>query len=32
MFMLDTDIRIYLINECDQALRNKFESNAHADR
>ena len=30
MFMLDTDICIYLINERDEALRNKFESNAHA--
>lgn len=29
MFMLDTDICIYLINERDEALRNKFESNAH---
>lgn len=30
MFMLDTDICIYLINERDEALRNIFESNAHA--
>ena len=30
MFMLDTDMCIYLINECDEALREKFESNAHA--
>ena len=30
MFMLDTDICIYLINERDEALRNKFELNAHA--
>ena len=30
MFMLDTDTCIYLINERDEALRNKFEINAHA--
>lgn len=30
MFMLDTDICIYLINERDSALRGKFESNASA--
>ena len=30
MFMLDTDTCIYLINERDDALRNKFEINAHA--
>jgi len=30
MFMLDTDICIYLINERVEALRNKFELNAHA--
>ena len=30
MFMLDTDICIYLINERDGALRRKFESNARA--
>ena len=30
MFMLDTDICIYLINERDAALRGKFESNANA--
>ena len=30
MFMLDTDMCIYLINERDEALREKFESNAHA--
>ena len=30
MFMLDTDICIYLINERDGALRKKFESNARA--
>ena len=30
MFMLDTDICIYLINERDGALREKFESNARA--
>lgn len=30
MFMLDTDICIYLINERDEALRNRFELNAHA--
>ena len=28
MFMLDTDMCIYLINERDQALRRKFEENA----
>ena len=28
MFMLDTDMCIYLINERDQALRQKFEENA----
>ena len=28
MFMLDTDICIYLINERDELLRNKFEANA----
>ena len=28
MFMLDTDTCIYLINERDQALRAKFETNA----
>ena len=28
MFMLDTDICIYLINERDQALRRRFEGNA----
>ena len=28
MFMLDTDMCIYLINERDQALREKFEDNA----
>ena len=32
MFMLDTDICIYLINDRGEALRNKFESNAHAIR
>ena len=32
MFMLDTDICIYLINERDAALREKFESNASAVR
>lgn len=32
MFMLDTDICIYLINERDAALRGKFESNASAVR
>ncbi|MYE82729.1 MAG: type II toxin-antitoxin system VapC family toxin [Gammaproteobacteria bacterium] len=30
MFMLDTDLCIYLINERDQALRGKFVSNARA--
>ena len=30
MFMLDTDICIYLINERDGALRRKFELNARA--
>ena len=30
MFMLDTDMCIYLINERDGALRKKFESNARA--
>ena len=30
MFMLDTDMCIYLINERDRALREKFESNARA--
>ena len=30
MFMLDTDVCIYLINERDGALRSKFEVNAHA--
>ena len=30
MFMLDTDICIYLINERDGALPDKFESNARA--
>ena len=30
MFMLDTDICIYLINQRDEALREKFESNARA--
>ena len=30
MFMLDTDICIYLINERDGTLRRKFESNARA--
>ena len=30
MFMLDTDMCIYLINERDAALRQKFESNARA--
>ena len=30
MFMLDTDICIYLINERDAALQGKFESNASA--
>ncbi len=29
MFMLDTDMCIYLINERDDALRSKFEMNAH---
>ncbi len=28
MFMLDTDICIYLINERDQTLRSRFEANA----
>ncbi len=28
MFMLDTDMCIYLINERDQDLRRKFEENA----
>ena len=28
MFMLDTDICIYLINERDEALRERFEANA----
>ena len=28
MYMLDTDMCIYLINERDQALRQKFEENA----
>ena len=28
MFMLDTDICIYLINERDKALRTRFEANA----
>ena len=32
MFMLDTDICIYLINQRDEALRGKFESNASAIR
>lgn len=32
MFMLDTDVCIYLINERDQALRGKFVSNARAIR
>ena len=32
MFMLDTDICIYLINDRDKVLRIKFESNAHAIR
>lgn len=30
MFMLDTDTCIYLINDRDEALREKFESNARA--
>ena len=30
MFMLDTDVCIYLINERDGALRSRFEMNAHA--
>ena len=30
MFMLDTDTCIYLINEREDALRSKFEINAHA--
>jgi len=30
MFMLDTDTCIYLINERDDALRNRFEISAHA--
>ena len=30
MFMLDTDVCIYLINERNGALRGKFEVNAHA--
>jgi len=29
MFMLDTDICIYLINERDQTLRSRFEANAN---
>ena len=28
MFMLDTDICIYLINERDETLRTRFEANA----
>ena len=30
MFMLDTDMCIYLINEHDEALRERFEANAAA--
>ena len=30
MFMLDTDVCIYLVNERDGALRSQFEVNAHA--
>ena len=30
MFMLDTDMCIYLINERDEALRERFEENAAA--
>ena len=32
MFMLDTDTCIYLINDRDEALREKFESNARTIR